>query len=394
MTNPATYLNTLWSQAGVANGTETFFKDALNSYDVKERTYSGYVMGDAGDAGDIYHANFGVRVVKTELTVDGGQTNPNGSTFVGTASWNGVNANDVAFESKRTYTDVLPSFNFVLNATESQKLRFGAARVVAPQNLNDIGRGLQYGFTRASDGPNGEVRFKFNGGNAGNAKLDPFRASQFNVAWENYFADSGLISVGAFYKAVDNFVTTANIPTFVNDGVGGSTANVASLVNGGSGTIKGLELGGQYAFGYGFGFQANYTRSDSDSTQSSSFASHLPIPGVSKNSINAIVYYERFGFSGRLAYAWRDKAVNSSGVGSSFNFQDINGTPKTYTIYSAPYGQLDGQVGYDFGPHIGIVASVVNLTNEKQHTYLQWKNEPFTYDDTGRRFFFGVKGKL
>lgn len=394
MTNPATYLNTLWSQAGVANGTETFFKDALNSYDVKERTYSGYVMGDAGDAGDIYHANFGVRVVKTELTVDGGQTNPNGSTFVGTASWNGVNANDVAFESKRTYTDVLPSFNFVLNATESQKLRFGAARVVAPQNLNDIGRGLQYGFTRASDGPNGEVRFKFNGGNAGNAKLDPFRASQFNVAWENYFADSGLISVGAFYKAVDNFVTTANIPTFVLDGVGGSTANVASLVNGGSGTIKGLELGGQYAFGYGFGFQANYTRSDSDSTQSSSFASHLPIPGVSKNSINAIVYYERFGFSGRLAYAWRDKAVNSSGVGSSFNFQDINGTPKTYTIYSAPYGQLDGQVGYDFGPHIGIVASVVNLTNEKQHTYLQWKNEPFTYDDTGRRFFFGVKGKL
>ena len=394
MTNPATYLNTLWSQAGINNGTETFFKDALNSYDVKEKTYSGYVMGDAGEPGDMYHANFGVRVVKTELTVDGGQTNPNGSTFVGTASWNGVNANDVAFESKRTYTDVLPSFNFVLNATESQKLRFGAARVVAPQNLNDIGRGLQYGFTRAPDGPNGEVRFKFDGGNSGNAKLDPFRASQFNLSWEDYFADSGLISVGAFYKAVDNFVTTANVPTFVADGVGGTTANVSSLVNGGSGTIKGLEIGGQYAFSSGFGFQANYTRADSDSTQSSSFASHLPIPGVSKNSFNAIVYYERFGFSGRLAYAWRDKAVNSSGVGSSFNFQDINGTPKTYTIYSAPYGQLDGQLGYDFGPHFGIVASVVNLANEKQHTYLQWKNEPFTYDDTGRRFFFGVKGKL
>ncbi len=178
------------------------------------------------------------------------------------------------------------------------------------------------------------------------------------------------------------------------DGTGATTANVSTLVNGGSGTIKGLEFGGQYAFGNGFGFQANYTRSDSDSTQTSSFASHLPIPGVAKNSINVIGYYERFGFSGRLAYAWRDVAVNSSGVGSSFNFQDITGTPKTYTIYSAPYGQLDAQVGYDFGPHIGIVASVVNLTNEKQHTYLQWKNEPFTYDDTGRRFFFGVKGRL
>ena len=397
MTNPATYLNTVWSQGGVPNGTETFFNDALNSYDVKEKTYSGYIMGDAGEPGDIYHANFGVRVVKTDLTVDGGQTNPGGSTFVGSASWNGVNANDVAFESKRSYTDVLPSLNFVLNATDTQKLRFGAARVVAPQNLNDIGRGLQYGFTRAAPSEctgGAAVCFKFDGGNAGNAKLDPFRASQFNLSWEDYFAEGGLISVGAFYKAVDNFVTQSNIATTVPDGTGATTANVSTLVNGGSGTIKGLEFGGQYAFGNGFGFQANYTRSDSDSTQTSSFASHLPIPGVAKNSINVIGYYERFGFSGRLAYAWRDVAVNSSGVGSSFNFQDITGTPKTYTIYSAPYGQLDAQVGYDFGPHIGIVASVVNLTNEKQHTYLQWKNEPFTYDDTGRRFFFGVKGRL
>ena len=394
MTNPSTYLNTLWAQAGVPNNTETFFKDALNSYDVKEKTTSAFVMGDAGEPGGAYHANFGIRVVRTDLTVDGGQTNPQGSTFLGTASWNGVNANDVSFESKRTYTDILPSLNFVLDATDTQKLRFGAARVVAPQNLNDIGRGLQYGFTRAPDGPNGEGRFKFDGGNAGNAALDPFRASQFNLSWEDYFAPGGLLSVGYFYKAVDNFVTTANIPTFVIDGVGGSTANVSSLVNGGTGKIYGAELGAQYAFASGLGFQANYTRSNSESTQSSSFGNNLPIPGVSKNTINIIGYFERGGFSGRLAYAWRDKAVNSSGVGSSFSFQDINGTPKTYTIYSAKYGQLDGQVGYDFGPHIGIVLSAVNLTNEKQHTYLQFPNEPFTYDNTGRRLFFGVKGKL
>jgi iron complex outermembrane recepter protein len=121
----------------------------------------------------------------------------------------------------------------------------------------------------------------------------------------------------------------------------------------------------------------------------------LPIPGVSKNSFNVIGYYERFGFSGRLAYAWRDTAVNSSGVGSSFSFADLYGNPRTYTIYSAPYGQLDGQLGYDFlDGHVGVVFQVVNLTDSKQHTYLQWKNEPFTYDDTGRRYFFGVKGKF
>ncbi len=396
MTNPSTYLNTIWAQAGVPNTTETFFQDPLNTFEVKEKSTAGYLMGDL--AGDNYHVNAGVRVVKTQLTVDGAATNPNGSTYVGTASWNGVNANDVAFESKRTYTDVLPSLNFVLDATENQKIRFGAAKVMAPQNLQDLGAGLYYGFTRAApqECPGGGVCFKFDGGHAGNAKLDPFRATQLNLAWEDYFAPGGIVSIGGFYKKVKNFVTTANVATFVKDGTsaGGTTANLSTLVNGGSGSIKGLEVGAQYAFNNGFGVQANYTRSDSDSTQTSSFASHLPIPGVSKNSVNVIGYYEHAGFSGRLAYAWRDTAINTGGVGSSFSFQDLDGNSKNYTVYRAPYGQLDGQLSYDFSPHFGAVFSVVNLTNEKQHTYLQWKNEPFTYDDTGRRFFFGVKGKL
>ncbi len=86
--------------------------------------------------------------------------------------------------------------------------------------------------------------------------------------------------------------------------------------------------------------------------------------------------------------------MNSSGVGSSFAFQDINGNSKIYTVYSAPYGQLDAQVGYDFNRHFGLLLQVVNLTDAKQHTYLQFPNEPFTYDDTGTRLYFGVKGRL
>jgi TonB-dependent receptor len=193
---------------------------------------------------------------------------------------------------------------------------------------------------------------------------------------------------------VDNFVTTANVPTSVADGTGATTANVATPVNGGTGKIYGIEFSGQYAFDNGLGFQVNYTRADSSSTQTSSFAGELPIPGVSKDSVNVIGYFQRAGFSARAAYSWRDVSVNSGGVGSSFAFNDINGNSKVYTVYSAPYGQVDGQLGYDFGVHFGVVLQVVNLTNAKQHTYLQFPNEPFTYDDTGRRIYFGVKGKL
>jgi hypothetical protein len=41
-----------------------------------------------------------------------------------------------------------------------------------------------------------------------------------------------------------------------------------------------------------------------------------------------------------------------------------------------------------------VLLQVVNLADAKEHTYLQFPNEPFTYDDTGRRLYFGVKGKL
>ncbi len=393
MTNPGSYLSTLWTAAGVPNSAESFNPDTVSSFTVNEKTKSLYLMGDAGGDTDVIRANFGIRVVKTDLAIDNSETAPF-STWFGTASWNGVNSNNIPITHDRTYTDVLPSFNVVVNATDQQKIRFGAARVVAPQNLMQLGLGNSYNFTRGADGPNGQARFQFANGNAGNPNLDPFRASQFNLSWEDYISRDGLISLGFFYKAVDNFVTIANIATTVPDDFGGTTNNVATPVNGGRGKIYGAEIGGQYAFSSGFGVAANYTRATSESQQSTDFATDMPIPGVSKDSVNFTVYFERFGFSARAAYSWRSKAVNSSLVGSTFPFPDQNGNQKVYGIYAASYGQLDGQVGYDFGSQFGVVLSAVNITNEKQHTYLQFPNMPFTYDDTGRRLFFGFKAKL
>ena len=48
MTNPSTYLETVWAGAGVPNNTEQFFKDNLSSFEVKENTTAQYLMGDIG----------------------------------------------------------------------------------------------------------------------------------------------------------------------------------------------------------------------------------------------------------------------------------------------------------------------------------------------------------
>jgi iron complex outermembrane recepter protein len=403
MTNPSTYLNTVWAGAGVPNNTEQFFEDQLSSFHVHEKTTSGYVMADFGAREDHYHLNAGVRFVSTDLTIDNAQTPANnGAAYYGTASWNGVISNAIPSETKRHYTDVLPSLNLTLNLTDEQLVRLGAARVTAPQDLYQLGLGNFYNFTRVT-GSRVNVNtgqtdgFAFSNGNAGNPNLDPYRATQFLLAYENYFARGALASVEGFFKHIDSFVTTANIPTKVGDDFGGTTANVQTPINAGPGKIYGVELSGQYAFGWsllqGFGVAANYTYSNSTSDQTTSFTQHSAIPGVSKNAFTGTLYYERYGFSGRLAYSWRDKAVNDSLVGPTFTFPDQLGNSKTYQVFQAAYGQLDGQVGYDFNSHLGLVLSAQNLSNESLHTYLQWPNLPFTYDNWGRRYFFGIKFK-
>ena len=68
---------------------------------------------------------------------------------------------------------------------------------------------------------------------------------------------------------------------------------------------------------------------------------------------------------------------------------------QVYGVYAALVRAARRTGGLRFRPaSSGVVLSVVNLTNEKQHTYLQFPNLPFTYDDTGRRLFFGFKLKM
>ena len=208
-------------------------------------------MLDLGQPSNRFHVNFGVRLVNTDLTINGGQPAET-PTYYGTASWNGVDSNVVPVTVKRNYTDVLPSFNFVLDVTDTQLVRFGAARVVSPQDLYQLGLGNSYNFTRNSTRvqPNGTVGgFEFINGASGNPNLDPYRASQFILSYENYFAPGALASVAGFYKQVDNFVEIESIPTFVKDDFGGTTGNITEPVNAGSGRIYGLEFGGQYSFG-------------------------------------------------------------------------------------------------------------------------------------------------
>src|SRR3546814_20700861 len=106
----------------------------------------------------------------------------------------------------------------------------------------------------------------------------------FDLGFEHYFGNQGLLSAGLFWKEVDSFIVNETVAVFVNDQAGGRLGPVSQPANGSGGRVKGFELAGQYAFDFGLGFTANYTFSDTSTDFSPDFSANLPLPGVSKHS--------------------------------------------------------------------------------------------------------------
>ncbi|AKM08199.1 TonB-dependent receptor [Pelagerythrobacter marensis] len=370
-----------WIQALYPDTSFTFFEDPLQSYRVKEETKSGYLMADLGGPDDSYHVNVGLRVVNTNLTVDQNQPANADPSYWGTDSWNGVLRDYTTNTVVRSYTDFLPSANAVFDVAEGSKVRFSAARVVARQPLVSLGEGFSTTFTRDP----ADDLFKFTNGKRGNAELDPFRAYQFDLGFEHYFGDQGLLSAGLFWKEVDSFIVNETVTVFVNDQGGGRMGPVSQPANGSGGRVRGLELAAQYAFDFGLGFTANYTFSDTETDFSTDFDDKLPLPGVSKHSANGQVYFEHSGFAARASYSWRSKQYMGN-----FSFADGSVT-RTMGIYQKSYGQLDGQISYQLTDNFEVFAEAINITKANSSVYLQFPELPFRYQSGSRRIYGGVK---
>lgn len=378
-----------WIQGLYPETKFNFYRDPLESFNVEEETTTGYLMADVGDSTDRFHLNAGVRIVSTKLTIDASST-PVTPLWWGTDNWNGILRNPDTSQTVREYTDVLPSASAVFDVNDTDKLRASAARVVARQNLFQLGQGAGYDFTRSSTpGPNFD-KFLYTSGSGGNPNLDPYRASQFDVAYERYFGSDGFVSGAFFYKSVDSFIQTDTINLCVADqSVAGCTSGPFSApVNGEGGSIKGIELASQYSFENGFGFTANYTYSDSESSNFNDFEDNLPIPGVSKHAYNIQGYYENNGLEARVSYAWRDKAYFGN---FAFGSGAAAGGTITAGTWEREYGQLDAQIGYAITPNWKVTLEGINLTEEATGRYLQFENLPFRYASGERRIILGLR---
>ena len=362
------------------------------SYKVGVKQTSGYLQMDfKGDLfGMPFVGNGGVKVINTKLDITQyvtGSPQPYGL----------ANLPNGDVETKRSFTDILPSFNVAFSPTDNVKVRLAFTRTMTLLNLDQWGGGLTPNYAIDTSNPGSPV-FRVTGGNStGNPQLDPWRASNFDASFEWYFGRASLLSLGAFYINVDSFIQSGSVirtdlPD--NDGVvRNRTVSISTPVQGAGGTLKGLEAEAKLSlsdFSFvpdiltGFGVDLNGTLSPSHTNQHDLAGRVIPFQDNSKYQINAALFYEAHGLSARVAWNYRSKRAAQS------DFGGISGLE----LYQAPTNYIDANVSYDINPHLTVYAQGSNLTGEYEKYYLTWKDERAYNNLYERRFAAGVRVKF
>ena len=290
----------------------------------------------------------------------------------------------------KKYTDFLPTANLIFDLSGDQIMRVGVGRQLARPRMDQLSS-----FRRSEVGTNGLWT-----GSGGNPRLDPFRATAFDVSYEKYFGTKGYVSAAAFYKDLKSYVldvknTNFDFTGFVNLSGRTPISNIGEFtapINGTGGSISGVELAASVPLSLitpaldGFGVQVSTSFTDSK-IKPFGGTDTRPLPGLSKNVTTVTAYYEKYGFSARVAARKRSKFIAEiEGFGADREYK-----------FAAQETVTDLQLGYEVqgGPIKGLnfLLQVNNVTNEP-YKELDSAGNQTKLDTYGRTLLFGVSYKF
>ena len=344
-----------------------------------EKTYAGYGLLRFGTDGDRpFDGNLGVRVVRTEVQ------------SVGVVNDLANPGSFLPVDVQQSYTDVLPSLNLRWMLTDQLQWRVAMSKGVSRPGFDKLNPNLSLGVGSDPANPNRT-------GSGGNPHLQPMEAKQFDTSLEWYFGQGSMLYATAFYKKVDGFIAnTVFDEQFVDPNTGQlETFQITRPVNGDNGKIKGIEVGYTQFFDFlpapfdGLGVQTNYTYVDSEAPSPTATDTNgqpfiVPLEGLSKNSYNAILMYEKSRFSARLAYNWRsDWLVTTAGNGTG-----------NLPVYNKGFGQLDASVRFNINDVWSISLDGTNLLDTRRESYLGYESRLRDFVINDRRYGITLRASL
>jgi TonB-dependent receptor len=179
-------------------------------------------------------------------------------------------------------------------------------------------------------------------------------------------------------EAAYNLVGEADDPLYL--------FNVNRPVNQNQAKLSGWEMGGQYFFGdTGFGILANYTVVNGDvgyNNAGDPGIDQFALTGLS-DTANAMFMYEKYGWSVRLAWNWRDEYLILANQGASRN-----------PYYVEEYEQWDLSVNYTLNDHWSFGLEAINLTGEDVRWHARTDQMIVKLADQSPRYMLGARYKF
>ena len=415
--NPAQWDDPLVFMNQLYPGTRTALDPAF-AYAVEEESLSTYLQTDFNsDTGifDVpYTGNIGLRVVENRRTVEQSDV-PSGLDRNNALGYEQEPWDQIAFvyginEFESSSTDILPSANINFFPAENLVMRFGAAKTVSRNNLDNVGSALflwyqqcpktredgsQVMVSDSNGNPVGLTVGCVGGGDyRGNPEIKPWEAWVFNSSTEWYFAENSILGAGLFLIQIDTSVETFQEPWRFTDSDGidrGRTANIWTTTNAKASDLYGIELGYKHPFTFlpgsllsATGIEFNYTYAHSESKDFDLNGEPFPLPSNSEHQSNLILWYDKDGLNVRLAYNWRSEEYRGR---TGLNTNEV---PISLGNWMEPTGYLDASVNYWVNDHLSLYLNGTNLTDESQKFYAQFKNQFQSLSIQERRLTAGI----
>ena len=364
-------------------------------------------------------ARAGVRYEKAKVKSSGLETPATALVWIGGNEWIYEFAPDqVPSQGGGTTEYFLPSLDIDLSIKEDLISRFSYSRSIARPPIGDMSSTRNFVGNPKVGSRNVTV---------GNPNLEPYVSDNFDLSLEWYYAPGSYVSVGYYYKIVDNFLVNTTVDrtyegltdayigptaeearrqlaeegivatdtnvfarmneilgndpgTFISDLPGDPLAifEASTVTNGERGKLHGWELQLQHLFGdSGFGVIANATFVGGDVDVDREVDGRFFALGGLSDSANFQVFYENDILAARLLYNWRDEFYNG-GVN--------NGSP----VFTEDYSQIDANFTWYVNDSWTVFVEGYNLTNETQRTYARYPEMFLRGNQWGARYAIGA----
>jgi TonB-dependent receptor len=277
-----------------------------------------------------------------------------------------------------SYTDYFPSVNFKYEFSSHLLARAAITTAMGRPPFVDLA-------------PTVTVDTASNTVSQGNPNLKPQKAVNYDLSLEYYFPTEGGISLGLFHKDIEDpiFTSTATGQTGTFGGVALTNAIVNSYTNGTKAQVTGLEFNIQKPLTFlpspldGFGVNFNMTFTDGE-LKVPGRTIKTPLIGQADKIASAQVYYEKYGFSGRVAYTYHAAYLDTDG---GLNVSDPTGKSDGY------FGELstvDAKVAYKVTKQFEVFAEANNVNDAKDYYFFQNTSRFRESESYGRSYRFGM----